>query len=548
MKDFGIEELKLFEIVIEKSPDGVLIANVKTKRFIFANHRICEITGYPLKELLKLDVTKIHPKENLPYVIDQFTKQVQEKITLAKDIPVLRKDKKVVYCDVNSKPIKIGEQEFLVGFFRDISKRKKAEETLRESEQKFRNLVETTTDWMWEVDKNGVYTYVSPKVKDILGYEPKEIIGKTPFDLMPKDEAKRIAKIFGKIAKKKESFSRLENWNVHKNRTKVLLETNGIPILDEKRNLIGYRRIDRDITERKKMGKELQKEKEKWASLTENTDDVIMIADNKGIIQYINKTLGNYTSEKTIGTPLYNYVPKEQVNIMMNHIEKVFKTGKVDSYEIYSNIPKVGTMWFNTKIVPIKSDKEIKSVILISTNVTERKKTEEELKESEEKYRLLVEQLLQKIFLKDRNSVYISCNENYAKDLKIKSNEIVGKTDYDFYPKKLAEKYRLDDKKVLKSGITKDIEEEYIQDGKKAFVHTVKTPLKDAKGNIIGILGIFWDITERKKADEALRKAKGELQSKVEELERFTRLAVGRELKMIELKKRIEELEEKLNK
>jgi len=117
---------------------------------------------------------------------------------------------------------------------------------------------------------------------------------------------------------------------------------------------------------------------------------------------------------------------------------------------------------------------------------------EEALEKSESKYRTLLENLPQKIFLKDVSSVYVSCNENYAKDLKIKSEEITGKTDYDFYPKELAEKYRADDKKIIQSGETEDIEEKYIQDGKEVIVHTVKIPVKDQQGSVIGTLGIFW--------------------------------------------------------
>lgn len=146
-----------------------------------------------------------------------------------------------------------------------------------------------------------------------------------------------------------------------------------------------------------------------------------------------------------------------------------------------------------------------------------RKQAREALWESENNYRTLVENLPQKIFLKDKNSVYLSCNENYSRDLKIRPNEITRKTDYDFYPKELAEKYQADDKRIMESGKTEDIEERYIQDGKEVIVHTVKTPIKDEKGKIFGILGIFWDITERKHADDELRKYRERLEELVEE-------------------------------
>ena len=125
------------------------------------------------------------------------------------------------------------------------------EETLRESSERFRSLVETTSDWIWEVDKNGVYTYVSPKIRDILGYEPEEILGKTPFDLMPPNEAKRVADLFSSMTTSRKPFKELENKNIHKDGRLVVLETSGIPITYMNGEFCGYRGIDRDITERK---------------------------------------------------------------------------------------------------------------------------------------------------------------------------------------------------------------------------------------------------------------------------------------------------------
>ncbi|GMR18109.1 MAG: hypothetical protein BMS9Abin33_0512 [Gammaproteobacteria bacterium] len=137
-------------------------------------------------------------------------------------------------------------------------KRKTSEEKLKQqdripskSEAQFRALVEVTSDWIWVVDKDAVYTYSSPKVRDLLGYEPEEIIGKTLFDLMPADEAERVAAEFAEIVQKHRAFNGLENTNRHKDGHLVTLETSGVPVFDEQGAFCGYHGVDRDITERK---------------------------------------------------------------------------------------------------------------------------------------------------------------------------------------------------------------------------------------------------------------------------------------------------------
>jgi len=122
---------------------------------------------------------------------------------------------------------------------------------LRQKEQRFRTLVESISDWIWVVDHNGVYTYASPKVKELLGYDSEEIVGKTPFDLMPPEEAERVSAEFRQIVEARKPFARLENTNLHKDGRRVVLESSGVPILDASGNLLGYRGVDRDITKPK---------------------------------------------------------------------------------------------------------------------------------------------------------------------------------------------------------------------------------------------------------------------------------------------------------
>ncbi len=129
----------------------------------------------------------------------------------------------------------------------------RSEEALETSEARYRGLVETTFDWVWEVDANGRYTYASPQVEKLLGYTPGEVLGKTPFDFMPEAEAQRVGETFRGFAAARVPFSALENRNRHKDGREIVLETSGMPVLGPKGEFLGYRGMDRDVTERKRL-------------------------------------------------------------------------------------------------------------------------------------------------------------------------------------------------------------------------------------------------------------------------------------------------------
>jgi len=139
----------------------------------------------------------------------------------------------------------------------------------------------------------------------------------------------------------------------------------------------------------------------------------------------------------------------------------------------------------------------------------------EVIKESENLYKTLVKHLPQKIFIKDKESTYIACNDNYAVDFGIAPVDMIGKNDFDFYPPDLANAYRADDQEVIKQGKAKDIEEKYLQNGEERWIHTIKVPYTDTKNKIIGVLGVFEDITEREHAEKALRESEATIRNKL---------------------------------
>jgi len=150
-------------------------------------------------------------------------------------------------------------------------------EKLRKDDSFYNDILSTQIDWIWEVNNKGIYTYCSEGVKDFLGYTPDEIMKKTPFDLMPPEEATRVSAIYTEIIERQDPIINFENWNLHKNGKLGCLLTNGIPFYDKNGNWLGYRGIAKDITEHKKMEKKLRKSEEMFRAVFETAKDCVFI-------------------------------------------------------------------------------------------------------------------------------------------------------------------------------------------------------------------------------------------------------------------------------
>ncbi len=273
-----------------------------------------------------------------------------------------------------------GKLDYILVVSLETTERKRMEENLKESENRFKDLALTSADWIWEVDNEGKYVFASGKVKSVLGYSPEELIGKTPFDFMSKVEAKKIGGIFEKIASEKNQIVDLENWNLCKDGKKVCILTNGMPMLDEKGDLIGYRGVDKDITERK-----LAEEKIKsLSSIVEQSTEGMALVDLNGNLIFANKAwceMHGYKSSKSIlGKNLSVFHNKEQLeNDVIPFNEKVKKYGTF-SGEV-EHITKDGNL-FPTLMTSTLLKNELGNpyaIAGIAKDITERKLVEKKL-------------------------------------------------------------------------------------------------------------------------------------------------------------------------
>ncbi|MFC1739104.1 PAS domain S-box protein [Planctomycetota bacterium] len=328
----------------------------------------------PVEDFLQ----RVHP-EDRDMVDGEIQRSLREHCTYVAEFRIIQPDGTVRWLRDQGKPVYDENDHilYLTGAVVGITNRKMAEKALRESEEKFRNLVENIPDWLWEVDKNGVYVYASPKVRDMLGYTPEEIIGKTPFDLMPETEAEKIRKCFEEKLAEKQVFYGLENINCHKDGHLVVLETSGIPLLDEQGQLTGYRGIDRDISERKKAEKQLRESERRHKTLFQGAAEGIFVIDVKTKkFKYANpaicKMLG-YTEEEIIGMGVRDIHPKEKLEYVFSEFEAHAR----DKIILLSDIPclrKDGTIIYaDIKTANMMIDSRECSIGFF-TDITERKR------------------------------------------------------------------------------------------------------------------------------------------------------------------------------
>ncbi|MFA5215215.1 PAS domain-containing protein [Sulfuricurvum sp.] len=229
---------------------------------MYMSENVLSFTGFTPQEFMEkpdLWLTHIHPDDKakvateMEYLFEKGAHTYEYRWQSANGKYIWIQDSLKLIVREDGTPI------YMIGMWENITERKHMELKLRASEERFRHLAELTTDWVWEVDKNGTYVYSGENVYNLLGYTPEEICGKTPFDFMTQEEAERVGEIFKKILSEQKPFSFLENTNLHKDGHKVILETSGIPLYNEEGTLQGYFGTEHDVTERKQIEEEIKR-------------------------------------------------------------------------------------------------------------------------------------------------------------------------------------------------------------------------------------------------------------------------------------------------
>ncbi len=401
----------------------------------------------------------------------------------------------------------------LVGITREINELKRSEAALVEERNLLRTLIDNLPDYIFVKDAEGRLLITNlAHVQLMGGTSPDDLIGKTDFDFYPKEMAERYRADELALLQSGEPLIAHEEPNLGPDgRATAWTLTTKVPLKDNQGKVIGLVGIARDITAQKQQEETLAQERTMLRTLIDTLPDNIFIKDAASRIVIDNiahaRLLSNSTPEEVAGKTDFDFFPREMAQKYYDDEQRILQTGEPEiNIEEQTIDPDGNIHWLLTTKVPLRdTDGNIVGIVGINRDITAQKQQEETLAQERTMLRTLIDNLPDYIFVKDRQSRILLNNIAHAYQISgtLTPEEVVGLSDFDFFPEEMAQKFYHDEQQLMATGepLIGIEEQTQNQSGQLIWVQTTKIPLRDAEGHIIGLVGIVRDITARKQAE-----------------------------------------------
>jgi PAS domain S-box-containing protein len=514
--------LRRLATVLLDSNDAITISDFDGR--ITAWNRSAErMYGYSEEEALSMSIWLITPPDKIAEKKAFINRLIAGEAVSSFETQRVTKDGRILdvwltltkVMDDAGKPIGIASTE------RDITERKKEEANLR----RLATVLRDSNDAITIQDFEGKILAWNHGAELMYGYSEQEALQKNIWLLTPPNRVKE-QKDFTHRLIAGEKITSLETQRVTKDGRILDVWLTLTRVMDDAGKPIGIASTERDITDHKRVEEALKKSEERFRIIAESITDVIYEWDLKDSIQWfgnVDALLGYPAGafSRTLDGWVSALHPEEKESVLVA-IERQLKGAVPYNVEYRIKGKDDVLYWWSARgtVITDERGEKIKWLGAV-TDITERKRVEETLRMNEARFRTLVENIPQKIFMKDRMLRWISINEKLAHDFGFRPEDVIGKANADLFPPELAAKYQADDIRIMESGKTEELEEKYIREGRETWVNTIKTPVKNANGEIVGVLGVFWDITERKRLEDKLHQYTLQLEQKSRDLEQI---------------------------
>ncbi len=387
---------------------------------------------------------------------------------------------------------------------KEIRERKVADENLQASEENLKNTFDLSPSLICKTNIHSAsFVEVNSAVTRILGYSAEEFKSRPLLDFIHPDDKQRTADIVAEQLKGKE-VAFFENRYLCSDGSYKWIAWQGTP--PDKNGIVTA--IGSDINDHKQTEIRLQEVSELNQTIVNSSPIGISIYNSAGDCIAANDTIGEIlgTSKDQILQQNFHQIESWKKSGLYSLALSAMKDQERKHLEMHITTTFGKTGYFDCHLVPFLSGNEL-HLLNTAEDISQRKTAERALLKSEMQLRTLVDSIPDLVWLKDLNGVYLSCNPMFERFFGAKESVIVGKTDYDFVDKDLADFFREHDRRAMAAG-NPSINEEWLtfaDNGYKGLFETIKLPMYDADGNLIGVLGVARDISKRKNAENALR-------------------------------------------
>ena len=513
-------EKTLLRTIIDSVPESVYVKDAKGGKVIANTQDLMYMGIGTEKEAIGKTDEEVYAKYNSAY----FNKDDQYVIQDGK--PII--NKLDYFVDANNQqhwlltskvPVKNHNDEIigLIGIGRDVSERQKILEQLFETQERLNKIILSSSDWVWEVDTNGVFTYCSDNIEKIAGWKPEEIIGKSILNFMHSEY--KDQSLLKQIISNKDKITDLENWIEHKNGSEICLLTNGFPSFDKTGNFKGYIGVIKNITDWKNKENRINELNEHLSTLIEAMPDVVFFKDHEGrwlITNNAAKKLFNLGETEWIGKTDLELAEAQPAYTTIYEICKrtddaTWESGTINiSYESGKDLAGTEHHFHVTKIPIFDSDGKRKGLVIIGRNITKDRLEEQRLKLLETVISHASDAItIVEIDHQDiKQSKIIYVNNASCEMAGISREEFLGKPPRILFNKKLDDSMLERIKSSVTEGTPLKMEMQDTKGNDEVFWSLFSiTPVSNSEGNYTHWIGIKKDITEAKVHEQEIKKA-----------------------------------------
>ena len=506
-----INSQERFRRAFELGLIGMAITSVE-KVWLVVNDRLCEIFGYPREELTRKTWAEITHPEDLPADVAQFERVLAGAVDgYSMEKRFIRKDGSIMHAEISAKCLRRadGSVEYFVAFVQDITARKRALEAIRDSEQRLQYALDATAEGVWDWNLRTDEVLFSRQWKTSLGYSPDEVPERLEFweSIVHPEDMPRVRQILNEHFEGRtpvyvcENRLRMKSGEYRRNLDRGMVverDESGKPL-----RMVG---TDSDITELKNAQNDLLQANQRLKAIFDASHQAIFLIDTAGIIFAANEELArrlDSLAADMIGKSIYGFLPKEVSESRKQQVEKVVRTGQTIRFE-----DKRQDQISSQTLRPIfDAQGNVAQLAVYAEDVTEQRRSEEALRQSEARYRLIVETANEGIWSMDGDYRTTFVNRRLADMLGYAPEEMIGRrVDSFMFPEDLSD--HESQMAARARGEGRVYERRFrCRDGREVWTVVSATALLDPQGGFAGSFAMFTDITSRRQAEESLQES-----------------------------------------